>query len=237
MQKFENVDIFKALKAIMQTHTEYFLTDFDIDMKTLKQAAKSPNPEDKRRIWLCRPAGTWCLRERDIFIKDTSEHNTFRFYAEQTCDKILAYAVELTGIEKGRVMGNLYELNYLKHYEHVKATSVEQGETKLVYENGERTQEAGKRITGNDDCEFGKFLTFEAQPKDPAALHNALSDEKYSRTHCKIGDIMAHIEMLSGKGGKQKKPSLRAQLAQDKDILNAIPKKQKAKTKNRELEV
>ena len=93
MQKFENVDILKSLKAIMQTHTEHFQSDFDIDIKTLKQAAKSPNPEDKKQLWLCRPAGTWCLRERDTFIKGSREHNTFCFYAEQTSDKILAYAV------------------------------------------------------------------------------------------------------------------------------------------------
>ena len=49
MQKFENVDILKSLKAIMQTHTEHFQSDFDIDIKTLKQAAKSQNPEDKKR--------------------------------------------------------------------------------------------------------------------------------------------------------------------------------------------
>lgn len=132
MQKFENVDILKSLKAIMQTLTEHFQSDFDIDIKTLKQAAKSPNPEDKKYLWICRPAGTWCLRERDTFIKGSREHNTFCFYAEQTRDKILAYAVELTGIEKGRVTGNLYELDYQKHYEHVKDASIDPGATKLM---------------------------------------------------------------------------------------------------------
>ena len=53
MQKFENVDILKSLKAIMQSHTEHFQSDFDIDVKVLKQAAKSPNPEDKKYLWLC----------------------------------------------------------------------------------------------------------------------------------------------------------------------------------------
>ena len=51
MQKFENVDILKSLKAIMQTHTEHFQSDFDIDVKVLKQAAKSPNPEDKKYLY------------------------------------------------------------------------------------------------------------------------------------------------------------------------------------------
>ena len=236
MQKFENVDILKSLKAIMQTHTEHFQSDFDIDVKVLKQAAKSPNPEDKKYLWLCRPAGTWCLRERDTFIKDTREHNTFCFYAEQTRDKILAYAVELTGIEKGRVTGNLYELDYKKLYEHVKDVSVPAGNTKLIYENGERTQEAERRITGDADPDLGKFVRFEEQPKDPAALQSVLRDEKDSREHSACGNIKEHIEKLSGKG-KEKKPSLRAQLAQDKKTVNAAPKKQAARSKNKGLEV
>ena len=242
MQKFENVDILKSLKAIMQTHTEHFQSDFDIDIKILKQAAKSPTSEDKKYLWICRPAGTWCLRERDTFIKDTREHNTFCFYAEQTRDKILAYAVELTGIEKGRVTGSLYELDYQKHYKHVKDASVPAGDTKLIYQNGERTQEAGKRITGDADPDLGKFLNFEEQPKDPAALQNVLRNEKHSRERLKSGDIKEHIETLSGKG-REKKPSLRAQLAQDKETIKAAPKESKtvqrtvAKTKNKGLEV
>ena len=242
MQKFENVDILKSFKAVMQTHTEHFQSDFDIDVKILKQAAKSPNPEDKKYLWICRPAGTWCLRERDTFIKDTREHNTFCFYAEQTRDKILAYAVELTGIEKGRVTGSLYELDYQKHYKHVKDASVPAGDTKLIYENGERTQEAEKRITGDADPDLGKFLNFEEQPKDPAALQNVLRNEKHSRERLKSDDIKEHIETLSGKG-REKKPSLRAQLAQDKETIKAAPKESKtvqrtvAKTKNKGLEV
>ena len=74
------------------------------------------------------------------------------------------------------------------------------------------------------------------QPKDPAALQNVLRDEKHSCERLKSGDIKEHIETLSGKG-KEKKPSLRAQLAQDKKTVNAAPKKQATKTKNKGLEV
>ena len=150
--------------------------------------------------------------------------------------KILAYAVELTGIEKGRITGNLYELDYQKHYEHVKDVSVAPGDTKLIYENGERTQEAGKRITGDASPDLGKFLTFEEQSKDPAALQNILRGEKHSRERLKSGDIKEHIETLSGRG-KGKKPSLRAQLAQDKKTVNTAQKKQATKSKNKGLEV
>lgn len=234
MQKFENVDILKSLKAIMQTHTEHYQSDFDIDIKTLKQAAKSQNPEDKKYLWLCRTSGTWCLRERDIFLKGSREHNTFCFYAEQTRNKILVYAVELTGIDRGKVTGNLYELDYQKHYQHVKDASLPTGNTKLVYEHGERTQEAGRRISGDADPALGKFLTFEEQPKDPAALRGILWDEQYHRDHFDAGNIKEHIEKLSGKG---QKPSLRKQLAQGKETVKMTPKKNPAKGKSKELEV
>ena len=64
-------------------------------------------------MWFCRPSGTYCFRERDVFLKDTAPHNTWRFYKEQTSDRVLAYAIELTGKERGKIKGNLYELDYL----------------------------------------------------------------------------------------------------------------------------
>lgn len=67
-----------------------------------------------------------------------------------------------------------------------------------------------------------------------AGLQNVFKDEKHNREQLKSGDIKAHIEKLFG---KEKKPSLWAQLAQDKKTVNAAPKKQAAKSKNKDLEV
>ena len=96
LQKFENVDVIASLEAIMKQNTAFYQSDFDIDKQILQKAAVSPIPEDKRLLWFSRPSGTCCFRERDVFLKDTRQHNTWRFYGEQTRDTILAYAVELT---------------------------------------------------------------------------------------------------------------------------------------------
>ena len=109
LQKFENVDVIASLEAIMKQNTAFYQSDFDIDKQILQKAAGSPVPEDKRLLWFSRPSGTCCFRERDVFLKDTRQHNTWRFYGEQTRDTILAYAVELTGTEQGKIKGNLYE--------------------------------------------------------------------------------------------------------------------------------
>ena len=90
LQKFENVDVIASLEAIMKQHTAFYQSDFEIDKQILQKAAGSPIPEDRRLLWFSRPSGTCCFRERDVFLKDTRQHNTWRFYGEQTRDTILA---------------------------------------------------------------------------------------------------------------------------------------------------
>ena len=101
MQKFENMDVIAALEAIMHQNTAYYQSDFAYDIKMLREAARSDQPEDKLLLWLSRPSGTFCFRERDVLLKDTQAYNTWKFCGEQTCDRILAYAVELTGAANG----------------------------------------------------------------------------------------------------------------------------------------
>lgn len=119
LNKFENVDVTASLEAIMKQNTAFYQSDFDIDKEIIKRAAESPNAGDKMLLWFSRPSGTCCIKERDAFLKGTREHNTWKFYGEQTRDRVLAYAVELTGVQDGKITGNLYELDYQQHYKHV----------------------------------------------------------------------------------------------------------------------
>ena len=138
MNKFEDVDVITSLEAIMKQNTAFYQNDFDLDRNILQKAAASPTAEDRRLLWFSRPSGTSCFRERDVFLKGTRQHNTWRFYGEQTRDKVLAYAVELTGIVNGKIKGNLYELDYPQHFRHVKEQALPADNYTLLYEHGER---------------------------------------------------------------------------------------------------
>lgn len=196
LNKFEDVDVFASLEAILKQNTGFYQSDFDIDKQIIAEKAASPRKEDKTLLWLSRPSGTYCFRERDVFISDTAPHNTWRFYKEQTRDPILAYAVELTGTEDGKIKGNLYELDYEKHYERVKDNTVDAGTVTLVYEHGTREQPADQRFDGYPDPQLGKFERFEVQPKDPEALQSLLREEKESRDKLKPRDFKEHIAAL-----------------------------------------
>ena len=88
--KFENVDVLASLEAILKQNTGFYQSDFDIDKQIIAEKAASPSKEDKTLLWLSRPSGTYCFRERDVFISDTAPHNTWRYYKEQSRDPILA---------------------------------------------------------------------------------------------------------------------------------------------------
>ena len=197
--RFENVDLFASLEAIMKQNTGFYQSDLEIDKEIIAKAAASPHREDKTLLWFCRPSGTHCFRERDVFLKDTAPHNTWRFYMEQTSDRVLAYAIELTGKERGKIKGNLYELDYSRHYERVKEKELPADTVKLFYERGERVQKAGRYFDGTPDPQLGKFERFEAQPNDPEALHFLMREEKHSYDRLSRG-ISRRILPLCGTG-------------------------------------
>lgn len=85
--KFENVDLFASLEAIMKQNTGFYQSDLDIDKEIIAKAAASPNREDKTLLWFCRPSGTHCFRESDIFFS----HQLIVFYKILCDDKTLIF--------------------------------------------------------------------------------------------------------------------------------------------------
>ena len=196
MQKFENMDVIAALEAIMRQNTAYYQSDFAYDIKMLREAARSDQPEDKLLLWLSRPSGTFCFRERDVLLKDTQAHNTWKFCGEQTHDRILAYAVELTGAANGTVQGNLYELDYQQHFQHIRDAALPVGANRLIYESGMREIGLKEHFDSRPDKYFGEFVRYEMQPRDLELLQAAIRQEQHSREQARPRDFKAHITAL-----------------------------------------
>lgn len=71
---------------------------------------------------MSRPNGTYLLPEREVYVEDSYENKVWEFYHEQTRDPILAYAVEIKGVEGDTVRGNLIELDYAAHVERMQSS-------------------------------------------------------------------------------------------------------------------
>ena len=105
--------------------------------------------------------------------------------------------MELTGIQDGKITGNLYELDYQQHYKHVTEQALPADNYMLIYEHGEREQPAARPFDASPNPQLRKFERFEAIPNDPEALQSLLREERHSREQSAVpGDLETHIAVL-----------------------------------------
>ena len=196
MKKFENVDIVDSLRRIMNINTKQYKSDFIRDVDIIQAAALSNKSEDKRLMFLSRPSGTYCFRERDIYIKNTFSYAVWRYYGETTDDKILAYAVQIKGIEGDKIKGNLYELDYRAHFKHVIQAAVNADTQTLHYERGDIDVPASMRVKFQLHPKYGDLLNCELIPNNEEELNSVLRRERHGYEKLTLGDIDKHITAL-----------------------------------------
>ena len=177
MRKYEDVDIIASLGAVMELNTEHYKSDFRYDMEMFMEAARHPTEENTHLLWLSRRCGTECFRERDVYLKESQASHTWAFHAT-TGDSILAYAVEITGLRDGKVMGNLYELDYRQHAAKLGQQALPIQEVSLKFEDGTETrcsyEQYNHGIYGMV-AEHGKVVSRHYEPESEDALRDLLT--------------------------------------------------------------
>ena len=183
-KKHTNVDIIAELQKLVDSHVDSYNEDFDIDKRIIRCAAESKEPEDKVLMWFCRPHGTHCLRENQVFIQGTRDHNTYRFYAEQTRDECIARVIVPKEVRKGKVYGDVFEVNYREQAANVAQNSVAPDHDRLTFADGymldapcRNSFDAAMALVG----EHGSVKTHRTLPKDADALAEVLTKQKSRR--------------------------------------------------------
>ena len=197
MKKYTDVDIVAELQKLVDSHVDSYKEDFNIDKRIIRRAAESRNPEDKTLMWFCRPHGTHCLRENQVFIQGTRDHNTYRFYAEQTRDECIARVIVPKEVRKGKVYGDVFEVNYREQAANVAQNSVAPDHDRLTFADGymldapcRSSFDAAMALVG----EHGGVKTRRTLPKDADALAEVLTKQKSRRDRLPEAD---RTEVLS----------------------------------------
>ena len=119
----KNIEIIAFLREILQANTQHYQSDFQYDIDSLQAAALESKAENRSWLWMSRPSGTWCFKEREVFLQNTTANQTWQFY-DYEADKIKAYRVEVCGRQGDKVFGNVYPLDYREHLERVRKLSI-----------------------------------------------------------------------------------------------------------------
>lgn len=212
----------------MERNTKHYQSDFELDVGTFQQIAQTPVPNKPVLYWMSRPSGTWCFQERDLFIRDSQAFHTWQYYKDSR-DTILSYAVEITGMSGGHIMGNLYAQDYRAVTKHLEQTAQNAVSVLIRFEG----QKEAMRFSYMDyqadrlsiHAKFGKAETFRLEPEDPLRFKDILQSEKASRQKFITGDFEKHMnEITAGE-----KHSLSGYLKQTASIAHTASSKSKAK--------
>ncbi|QOX64415.1 hypothetical protein FRZ06_14220 [Anoxybacterium hadale] len=132
---FLNVNVLETLQRIMEKNTDYYQSDFRYDVEKLRAAAADRNAE-RHFFWMSRSGGTWCFAEPEVYIRRTSQHNTWNFYgAGNKSEHVKTFWIELKGMRDEKVMGDIVELDYQKHLDYLCTHSFEPSAVEMVFKN------------------------------------------------------------------------------------------------------
>ena len=208
--KFENIDLVDTLRRIMDIHTQNYKEDFELDAGLLHSLAGSQSPEDKHLLWMSRPNGTYLLPEREVYVEDSYENKVWEFYHEQTRDPILAYAVEIKGVEGDTVKGNLIELDYAAHVERMQKLTVPVETVAVTFKDDANFYlpfRSYRREAIPLEEKHGEVVSVSYLSENAAELDMILRRERFKTSyHAKTGSIEDHIHKLAVLHGVTEKP-------------------------------
>jgi hypothetical protein len=184
VRKYENVDVIAALGAVVEINTEHYKSDFKYDIDMFKEAARHPDGENNRFLWLSRQSGTECFRERDVYLIESQAHNSWPYYADRRGEGLRAYAVEITGLENGRVMGTLHELDYRQHAAEVQKSALHVATVSAKYADGTELHLPYKDWDGQRERLYnrhGELKQLRREPENEGSLQAVLNTSRRKR--------------------------------------------------------
>ena len=180
----KKADIIPILEGIVAENTRSYQDDLLIDVRQLNAAMLDPVPENRVFLWMSRPCGTWCFREREVYLRDTEAHNTWTHpdYIAQA-DKIKAYRITVDpGYPGAFVLVKVQPLNYGEQVERVKRLALPIHQVTLSFEHG------GTRTMSYADYtsqffeltrRFGEIEAVHYQPSNEGELSALLYMERH----------------------------------------------------------
>jgi hypothetical protein len=84
---------------------------------------------------MSRGGGTWCFAEPEVYIRNTSQHNTWNYYGGSKSEHVKTFWIELKGMRDEKVMGDIVEMDYQKHLDYLCTHSFEPTAVEIVFKN------------------------------------------------------------------------------------------------------
>ena len=180
----KQTDILACLGAVVEKNTTAYQTDFEYDKAMLKEAASQPKAEDRTFYFMSRPHGTWCFKEREIFMRDSEANLTWLYYGD-TPKGILTFRVHVTGFDKAgkKLLGDIQPFNYAAQVERLKKAAMPIHEITGVYADGTPFVAPRGEYNRHELAEHGGVKEKHFHPENEDELQVRIMQEHHNQTH------------------------------------------------------
>lgn len=195
MYSFKNVDIIDALRNIVKLNTENYQSDFNYDVFRLKT-----DTGKDYFYFITRESGTWLFNEEDVYKVNSHANTTWKYYANNA-ENVKVYAVEVTDRSKDSVYGNIYEMDYIKSLEDIKANEKPIQYVDIVYDGDKKLSVDYDTFNSNYQSlalKLGNIKSYSYVAKDEEELSYHLKiNHSMREKQCKPFDIDRYINSLN----------------------------------------
>jgi len=195
MYSFKNVDVIEALRNIVKLNTENYQSDFNYDVLRLKT-----DTGKDYFFFMTRKFGTWLFNEDDVYRVSSHANITWKCYANNA-ENVKVYAVEVTDRSKDSVYGNIYEMDYIKSLEDIKANEKPIQYVDIVYDGDKKLRVDYVTFNSNYQSlalKLGNIKSYSYVAKDEEELSYHLKiNHSMREKQCKPFDIDRYINSLN----------------------------------------
>lgn len=126
------ISLIAFLDEVVSRNTQHYKKDFELDAQKLRDALNSPYMDEWIFYFMSRPNGTWCVLERDAFLRDSDGYKIWTHYADMP-DGIEAYRVIISGRRGTAPMGHVVKLNYREQVQRVIKAAIPFDDVELTF--------------------------------------------------------------------------------------------------------
>lgn len=134
----KEISLIAFLDEVVSRNTQHYKSDFELDAQKLRDALDSPNQDERVFYFMSRPNGTWCVLERDAFLRESDGYKIWTHYANMPAG-IEAYRIVITGQCGTAPMGYVVKLNYREQVQRVIKAALPIENVELSFYSGRKS--------------------------------------------------------------------------------------------------
>lgn len=178
------IELIGFLAKVVHEHTRAYQSDFDYDIAALRSAMQETQVENRTFYWMSRPHGTWCLKERDVFLRESDAYSIWTYH-ESEAEDIIAYRIAVTGEQWGNPTGRVWKLNYPEQVQRLKQAALPVETVTLFFAEMPPVTMPYGELHGSRlrlAEQYGKAEHIRYAPQDEAELARVIAAERRLQT-------------------------------------------------------